>query len=107
MIETGVTHPADAELEQAGDVRVVREADLEQVMAWKNGQFVLKEADIRTVMRQIERWYDVEVVFEDDIRDKFYVDMSRNTNLSNVFRILESTGLVHFRIDGKKIIVTR
>jgi len=94
-------------LDQTGEVRLARDADLEQVMAWKNGQFVLKEADIRTVMRQIERWYDVEVVFEDDIRDKFYVDMSRNTNLSNVFRILESTGLVHFRIDGKKIIVTR
>ena len=96
-----------AELEQSGTFRLIPDVDIDQTMAWKNGQFFLKEADIRTVMRQIERWYDVEVVFEDDIRDKFYVDMSRNTNVSNVFRILESTGLVHFRIDGKKIIVTR
>ena len=96
-----------AELQQSGAFRIIPDADVDQTMAWKNGHFFLKEADIRTVMRQIERWYDVEVVFEDDIRDKFYVDMSRNTNVSNVFRILESTGLVHFRIDGKKIIVTR
>lgn len=96
-----------AELGQSGAFRLIPDADVDQTMAWKNGQFILKEADIRTVMRQIERWYDVEVVFDDDIRDKFYVDMSRNTNVSNVFRILESTGLVHFRIDGKKIIVTR
>jgi transmembrane sensor len=96
-----------AELERAGDIRLVRGADLDQVMAWKNGLFSFKGADIRTVMRQVQRWYDVEVSFEGEIPEKFHVEMSRNTNVSNVFRILETTGGVHFKIDGKKISVTR
>ena len=105
---TAVLKPGQqAELEQAGVIKLVPGPDIEQTMAWKNGLFVFNGADIHTIMRQITRWYNVDVAIEGDIREKFHVEMSRNTNVSNVFRILETTGGVHFKIDGKKILVTQ
>jgi hypothetical protein len=56
-------------------------------------------------MRQIARWYNVDVEFEKEVKEKFYVKMDRNTNVSNVFKILETTGGVHFKINGNKIMV--
>jgi transmembrane sensor len=96
-----------AELEQAGDIRLVPDPDIAQTMAWKNGLFAFNGADIQTIMRQIKRWYNVDIVFEGDIREKFHLEISRNTNVSNVFRILEATGAVHFKIDGEKIVITQ
>lgn len=80
-------------------------ADTEQVMAWKNGLFSFKSADIKTIMRQLSRWYDVEVEYTTAIEEKFHVEIDRNTNVSNVFKILETTGGVHFKIESRKIIV--
>lgn len=96
-----------AESEQTGDIKLVPDPDIGQTMAWKNGLFAFNGADIHTVMRQITRWYDVDVVFETESREKFHLEMSRNTNVSNVFKILAATGAVHFKIDGKKIVVTQ
>lgn len=91
----------------AGNSPVVlhRSPDIEQVMAWKHELFLLKEADIKTVMRQLARWYDVEVEYKGEVKEQFIVEMDRNTNVSNVFKILEATGGVHFSIDGRKITV--
>ena len=75
------------------------------VKVWKNGLFSFNASNIKTVMQQISRWYDAEVVYAGDVKETFFVKMSRNTNVSNVFKILETTGGVHFEIDGKKITV--
>lgn len=85
--------------------KVLNRVDINEVMAWKNGLFIFKGEDINTIMRQIERWYNVEVQYEKPVTEKFYLKMDRRTSVSNVFRILESTGGVHFRINGKKILV--
>ena len=74
-------------------------------MAWKNGLFAFQGANIKSVMSQLARWYDVDVVYEGDVKETFYVKMNRNTKASNVFKILETTGGVHFKIDGKKVTV--
>ncbi len=86
-------------------VEAHNDIDTEQVMAWKNGLFFLQSADIQTVMRQIARWYDVEVSYQGTINEKFIVKMDRNTNVSSVFKILEATGGVHFKIEGRKVLV--
>jgi transmembrane sensor len=80
-------------------------ADVESAIAWKNGMFSLKSADIKAVMNQVARWYNVDVEYKGEIKERFYVEMNRNTNVSNVFKILEGTGGVHFVIEGRKIIV--
>jgi hypothetical protein len=86
-------------------IEVKKDADMEQIMAWKNGYFNFKGADIKTMMRQIEKWYDLQVVYRDEVKETFYIKMSRNTNISNVFRILEATGGVHFNIENKKVTI--
>jgi transmembrane sensor len=81
--------------------------DLDEAVAWKNGLFQFKRADIQTVMRQIARWYDVEVRFEGPISaDRFWGKLPRDANASQVLRVLQKEQ-VHFRIEGKTIIVTQ
>lgn len=79
--------------------------DVDQVMAWKNGLFNFNNADIQTVMRQVSRWYDIEVEYQGIPKDKYAGEMSRQSQLSNVFKALEIMGGVQFRIEGKKVTV--
>lgn len=80
-------------------------ANIDQVMAWKNGYFQFDRVDIRTVMRQIGRWYDVEIVYEGPVtNDRFGGSIPRDATLSQVLNALEQS-LVHFTIQGKKVIV--
>ena len=79
--------------------------DIEEVMAWKNGLFSYKGADVETIMRQVSRWYNVNVVFEEPVTEKFYAQVSRNTNVSKLLKMLEATRAVHFSINGKTIAV--
>jgi len=79
--------------------------DLDQVMAWKNGQFVFRSAGIENIMRQLSRWYDIEVVYQGNKPAGHYGGMiGQNTNLSEVLKLLELSG-VKFRIEGKKVII--
>ena len=80
-------------------------ADLEEAVAWKNGLFRFNESTIEEVMRQISRWYDVDVVYGSSIpKDLFRGEIYRNVNVSAVLKVLEVSG-VHFRVEGKKIFV--
>jgi transmembrane sensor len=88
-------------------LKVLKDVDVEQVMAWKNGQFNFSDVDIRTVMRELARWYGVDVQYQDNVTEKFYMETDRNTNVSNILKILETTGGVHFQITGDKIIVMK
>lgn len=81
--------------------------DIEQVMAWKNGAFQFDDAGIESVIREITRWYDMEAVYQEKPTKKFRGTIDRNMSAANVFRILEETGGVHFRIEGKRIIVLK
>ena len=91
---------------KAGDILVIDHIDLQQTIAWKNGYFQFYRDDLPTVMRQIARWYDVEVVYAGNIpRREFWGKIHRNTKVTEVLKILERSG-IHCRIEGKKIIVT-
>lgn len=83
----------------------VQKVDAEESIAWKNGIFNFNNADIKTVMRQIARWYDVEVVYEGNVSvEKFEGEIPRSSTLNEVFKILELSA-VHFKIEGRKVIV--
>lgn len=84
----------------------VTDGNVEQAVAWKDGLFRFKDTDIRELMRQVERWYDVDVVYRTDRRDQDFTGVvSRNKNVSALLQMLELTGTVHFKIEGKTIIV--
>ncbi len=88
-----------------GNRMEVNEVDAEEMIAWKNGYFSFDHADIKIVMRQLSRWYDVEVVYEGDIPPGvFSGKVYRNMNLSAVMEVL-AFSRVNFRIEGKKITV--
>ena len=91
----------------AGGINV-KDADIESVVAWKNGFFQFNNADIQTIMRQIERWYDVKVSYQEKIPGKHFTGIiTRNTNISKVLHMLELTSSVHFKVDGKEVIVLK
>jgi len=84
-------------------IAISAEANIDQVVAWKNGLFRFDRADIHSVMRQIARWYDVEVEYKGNITQHFGGTISRDVNVSQVFKMLEMTGHVRFAIEGRKI----
>lgn len=96
----------EAVINQAGQTSIkVNQADMQAVMAWKNGLFVFHNANLQSVMQEITRWYDVESVYPGN-NDVYLNGMiSRNTNLSQVLHMLEVTTDIRFKIEGKKIMV--
>jgi|SRR5579859_13798 len=90
----------------AEGVKLEEDPDLDETLAWRNDLFSFNDADIHAVMRQISRWYDVDIRYEGNVKQHFDGDLPRDVNVSKVFNMLELTGGVHFRIEGKQIIVT-
>lgn len=104
-----------------GDMAIARQPDgrqgspliidhspsLELVMAWKNGLFFFDNSSMESIMRQIERWYNVEVVYQGNVKHwTFNGQISRYSNVSKVLELMEATGTVHFKIEDKTIYVT-
>lgn len=83
----------------------IRSADMNEVIAWKNGLFQFDGANIKAIMREISRWYDVQIEYRGIVPDRrFEGKISRDSQLSDVLRILELSN-VKFAVEGKKIIV--
>lgn len=89
----------------SGNIKVAS-ADLEQAIAWKNGYFIFYNENIESIMRKVSRWYNVDVVYQGNLSNKDFVGtISRNKNISELLKMLELTGAVHFSIDGRRITV--
>lgn len=78
------------------------------ITAWKNGSFAFEDASIDEVMESISRWYDVEIVFKENLSDKVFSGMiSRFENINKLLNTIELTGSVKFEIIGRRIIVMK
>ncbi|WPU92983.1 FecR family protein [Mucilaginibacter sabulilitoris] len=85
---------------------IVKDVDVDDAVAWKNGLFAFNNEDIQTIMKRISRWYDVDVVFPEKFRRKnFGGTVSRFGDVSEVLHSLELTGSVHFKTEGRRITV--
>jgi ferric-dicitrate binding protein FerR (iron transport regulator) len=79
--------------------------DVDKVMAWRRGFFNFEDAHVDEVMRQLARWYDLEVVYEGNVPPiVFGGELSRNISLSGILKALEDSK-VHFRVEGRRITV--
>ena len=96
-----------AQLSKSGNISLVNDADIDEVVAWKNGKTLCKNMDLEDLMRQVSRWYDVDIVYENKIGDRYTVNLPRNVPVSSLLNFLEASGGVHFRIEGKKITVLK
>jgi transmembrane sensor len=103
--ESKVIKPGEQARVMSDQLSVMSNVNIEQVMAWKNGLFSFERADIKTIMREVARWYNVDVVYTKDINELFRLKTSRNTSVTNIFKILEATGKVHLKVEGRTITV--
>ena len=87
-------------------IKIISNADIEQIMAWKNGLFVFDRADIRDVMRQLARWYNLDVHYAGDIPEgKFKGEISKDLSVSQVLNELTATR-IHFKMEtGNRITI--
>ncbi|MDR6940193.1 FecR family protein [Mucilaginibacter pocheonensis] len=96
-----------AVINRAGNGDITKQqVNLDKEVAWKNGVFSFANEDIRGVMRQVSRWYNIDVVYEGDMpTEKFFGEISRSSNLTDVFRILELNNM-RFAVQGKTVKVS-
>lgn len=86
----------------------VQQADLDAVLAWKKGYFTFNQSNIRTVMEEMERWYDIEIKIQDDMDDLSIVgSFPRSYKLSEAIHLMELTGNFKFKIKGRRLEVMR
>ncbi|WP_316789352.1 FecR family protein [Pedobacter frigoris] len=95
-----------AEVSDSKSSLKVKNIDAQEVISWKNNVFHFENADIKNIMRQMERWYNIDVEYSGDIPDRIYEgELSRKANLDEVLKMLSYAG-INFRITGKTIVVT-
>ena len=91
---------------QGSDNFNIQKADLEQALAWKDGKFRFRNTNIYTIMRQISRWYNIDVAYEGELSDKRFTGLiSRRENASSLLQILSATKLIDIEFNGNKILV--
>ncbi|PUZ23852.1 FecR family protein [Chitinophaga costaii] len=91
---------------QASYIKLEKDVDVQTVMAWKEGSFAFHNADLPTVMRQLARWYDIEVRYEGAVpKDRFNGEIDRSLTLSQVLNGLARTS-IHYKIEnGNKLVI--
>ena len=84
---------------------VINDINIEEVIAWKNGLFHYEHTDLKTILRQLARWYNLDVQYNGEVpADKFFMIMKRNSELAAVLRVLQTTG-IQFRLEGRRLYV--
>lgn len=82
------------------------DAEADEAVAWKNGYFMFSNENVESVMRKIARWYDVEIIYQGNVSKKaLWGSVSRFKNIEDVLKILELTESVHFKLQGRTVLV--
>jgi transmembrane sensor len=87
----------------------VSPADIESAVAWKNGDFIFKDEGLETAMLRVARWYNVKIVYDASAPKSLELGgwVSRSRNISAVLNMMASTGEVHFKVEGRRVLVTK
>ena len=93
------------ELNDTGKIKVINNANLTEALAWKDGRFEFNDADLKTILRQVMRWYNVEVEYQGAITERYFTaTISRNKTLSGLLAILKQSN-VDLMLEGNKLTV--
>ncbi len=99
-----------AQIMQAGPetrpgIKVINDADIDKVMAWKNGAFNFTDVSLKDVMKQLERWYDIKIIYESTVPNvELAGKMTRDVTLNELLKNLEDLG-VHCKLEGRTVVV--
>lgn len=87
----------------------VSQADIQQTMAWKNGLFIFRDLNITEVMKQVGRWYDVDVEYRDDEvkNNEFGGTISKYKNINELLDVMVLTRSIHYKIEGRRVIIMK
>jgi ferric-dicitrate binding protein FerR (iron transport regulator) len=96
-----------ASVEKEGNAILITPVDAQEMVAWKDGLFVFSNTELSEVMRQLSRWYEVEVEIKDRITDHLNATFPRTLPLSKMLHLVEKTGVAHFKLQGGKLEVTK
>lgn len=103
--QTITLKPAQQAQLNAEEIKVIDNVNMERVIAWKNGLFYFEGATMAEIMRQVARWYDIDVVYEKGIPDiEFEGGMTRDVSLGGLLITLEKLG-VHYKLEGRKLVI--
>lgn len=99
-----ILKPSEQAINSGGIVNV-KQVDVNEVISWKNGDFIFNDEPLESIMRKIARWYDVEVIYDANVRKNITLGgyVSRSRNISAILERMERTGKVKFKIEGRKI----
>ncbi|WP_316750621.1 FecR family protein [Pedobacter gandavensis] len=89
------------------NINLVNEVNVNQVIAWKNGFFSTEGISLPELMKQVEKWYNVRVVYKDNVQADFTARLPRNISLAELISLLELTKQVHFKLDYKTLTVMK
>ena len=104
-VSVELTEPGRQAILQGGDLKM-KQVNTDEVIAWKQGFFRLHSVDLKTFMRQVSRWYDIEVVYDGDIGEETYdAIIDRKASFGHILDILKMGG-IHYRLERKKLILT-
>lgn len=105
--KTIIMKPGDQAISNKVDNRLaVERTNVDDAIAWKNGYFQFNNENIESVMKKISRWYDVEIIYQKGfVNQQFVGTISKYEDVSKVLRMLELTGVVHFKQDGRRIVI--
>ena len=89
-----------------GSILIDKEVDIDKVMAWRYGFFKFDDSDIRSIMREVARWYDIDVEYKtSDLSGHFGGRIDKSIPLAELVKLLEGNGIYHYRIEGRKLFV--
>lgn len=98
--------PGQIAIDDLKNSLVVKKADLEEVMSWKNGLFVLNDVKLKDVMKKASRWYDVDVEYQGNISNKkLWGTMSRYKDITELLDNIAITSSLRYKIDGRRVIL--
>lgn len=94
-----------AQMKADGGLKVVKDVASQDVVSWKDGFFYFGRASFAAVMRQLARWYDVDVIYEGKVPEmEFGGKIDRTLPLNDLLKFLDKNQ-IHFRLEGRKLIV--
>jgi transmembrane sensor len=103
-----LNQPAEQARSNENQLSLAVQVSLPQIVAWKNHQFRFEGEDIQAIMRELARWYDIQVSYQGvPAKEVYYAKISRERNISAVLQILEETKSIHFKVEGRRVTVIR